>query len=104
LILGPGSPGGAADGVEAREHARRSDANERRSARRKRTRTHFGSSSNEVALAEPGATYRTVARRLGVTREEICKYMVVLKRLPPEMIAAAFLTGNYVAFHRRIGR
>jgi hypothetical protein len=42
----------------------------------------------EAALAEPGATYRTVARRLGVTREEICQYTVVLKRLPPEMIAA----------------
>ena len=42
----------------------------------------------EAALAEPGATYGTVARRFGVTREEICQYMVVLKRLPPEMIAA----------------
>jgi len=42
----------------------------------------------EAALAEPGASYRTVARRFGVTREEICQYMVVLRRLPPEMIAA----------------
>lgn len=42
----------------------------------------------EAALAEPGATYGTVARRFGVTREEICQYMVVLKRLPPEMTAA----------------
>jgi hypothetical protein len=31
----------------------------------------------EAALADPGATYRTVARRFGVTREEICQYMVV---------------------------
>lgn len=42
----------------------------------------------EAALAERGATDGTVARRLGVTREGICQYMVVLKRLPPEIIAA----------------
>jgi hypothetical protein len=41
----------------------------------------------EAAMAEPGATYRTVARRFGVTREEICQYMVVLNRLPPEIVA-----------------
>ena len=41
----------------------------------------------EAALAEPAASYRTVARRFGVTREQICQYMVVLNRLPPELIA-----------------
>jgi hypothetical protein len=39
----------------------------------------------EAALAEPGATYRTVARRFRVTREEVCQYMVALRRLPDDV-------------------
>ncbi len=41
----------------------------------------------EAALAEPGASYRTIAQRFGATREEVCQYMVVLKRLPAELRA-----------------
>jgi hypothetical protein len=41
----------------------------------------------EAALAEPGASYRTVARRFQVTREEVCQYMAVLNRLPTEIVA-----------------
>ncbi|MCU1282159.1 MAG: hypothetical protein JWM53_5705 [bacterium] len=39
----------------------------------------------EAALAEEGATYRTVASLLQVTREEVCQYMALLKRLPPDV-------------------
>jgi hypothetical protein len=41
----------------------------------------------EAALAEEGATYRTVARRFQVTREDVCQYMALLKRLPPDVRA-----------------
>lgn len=42
----------------------------------------------EAALAEPGATYRTVARRFQVTRQEICQYMALVKRLPTAVLSA----------------
>jgi hypothetical protein len=42
----------------------------------------------EAALAEPQATYRTVAQRFGVAREDVCQYVVLLKRLPGDLIAA----------------
>ncbi len=42
---------------------------------------------HEAALAEPSATYRTVAQRFQVTREEVCQYMVVLRRLPADLRA-----------------
>ena len=35
----------------------------------------------ETALAEEGASYRTVAPQFQVTREEVCQYMALLKRL-----------------------
>ena len=39
----------------------------------------------EVALAEEGASYRKVARHFQVTREEVCQYMALLKRLPEDV-------------------
>jgi hypothetical protein len=39
----------------------------------------------EQALAEEGASYRTVACSFGVTREEVCQYMTLLKRLPADI-------------------
>ncbi|PZS10285.1 MAG: hypothetical protein DLM64_08900 [Solirubrobacterales bacterium] len=38
----------------------------------------------QCAMGEEGATYRTVARRFQVTREEVCQYMALLNRLPSD--------------------
>ncbi len=37
---------------------------------------------------EVEGSYGKVARRFGVTREEVCRYVTVLKRLPAELVAA----------------
>jgi hypothetical protein len=42
----------------------------------------------ESALAQPNATYSTVARSFNVSREEVCQYMTVLRRLPDDVRAA----------------
>jgi hypothetical protein len=39
----------------------------------------------EAALADEGASYRTVARQFRVTREEVCQYMALLRRLPNDV-------------------
>jgi len=41
----------------------------------------------QVALAEQGASYRTVALQFNVTREEVCHYVTLLKRLPADVRA-----------------
>ncbi len=39
------------------------------------------------ALADQDASYADVAKQHGVTREEVCHYVTLLKRLPADMIA-----------------
>jgi hypothetical protein len=41
----------------------------------------------DAALAEAGASYRTVAQLFQVTREEVCQYVALIRRLPPDVIA-----------------
>ena len=42
----------------------------------------------EAALASGLGTYRDVARAFGVTREEVCQYVALLRRLPAELVHA----------------
>lgn len=40
----------------------------------------------KAAMVEEGATLRTVAERFRVTRQEVCQYLAIIRRLPPELI------------------
>jgi DNA-binding transcriptional regulator YdaS (Cro superfamily) len=39
-----------------------------------------------VALAGGTRSYREVAREFGVTRVEVCQYVALVRRLPPELV------------------
>jgi hypothetical protein len=42
----------------------------------------------EVAVAGGTRTYQEVAREFGVTREEVCQYLTLLRRLPADLVAS----------------
>jgi hypothetical protein len=42
----------------------------------------------EEAVARGVGSYRHVARTFGVTREEVCQYLTLLRSLPPELVRA----------------
>jgi DNA-directed RNA polymerase sigma subunit (sigma70/sigma32) len=42
----------------------------------------------QAALAGGTRSYREVAEEFGVTREEVCQYMTLLRRLPAELVHA----------------
>jgi ParB-like chromosome segregation protein Spo0J len=42
----------------------------------------------EAATAGGTRSYRQVALEFGVTREEVCQYLTLLRRLPPDLVSA----------------
>jgi ParB-like chromosome segregation protein Spo0J len=42
----------------------------------------------EAATAGGTRNYREVAQDFGVTREEVCQYLTLLRRLPPDLVSA----------------
>lgn len=41
----------------------------------------------EAAMAEQPGSYRDIARRFQVTREEVCHYLTLVRRLRPDLLA-----------------